>query len=90
MTQVDLANPTLEFLGEDPSIAARFGGSSDSISYIMHTISEWLQVSETVVSMPLMFLFNLLVTWVITYCIYYRFSQRRDYFVSFMLFFFLT
>lgn len=86
MTQVDLANPTLEFLGEDPSIAARFGGSSDSISYIMHTISEWLQVSETVVSMPLMFLFNLLVTWVITYCIYYRFSQRRDYFVSFMLF----
>ena len=86
MTQVDLANPTLEFLGEDPSIAARFGGSSDSISYIMHTISEWLQVSETVVSMPLMFLFNLLVTWIITYCIYYRFSKRRDYFVSFMLF----
>ena len=33
--QVDLANPTLEFLENDPSIAARFG-AEDSISYVMH------------------------------------------------------
>lgn len=85
MTQVDLANPTLEFLEHDPSIAARFG-SSDSIHYLMHSFADWLGVSENLVMMPLMFLFNLLVTWLIVYCIYYRFSRRRDYYVTYMLF----
>ena len=85
MTQVDLANPTLEFLENDPSIAARFG-AEDSISYLMHNIASWLGVSENVITMPLMFLFNLLVTWIIVYCIYYRFSRRRDYYVTYMLF----
>ena len=83
--QVDLANPTLEFLENDPSIAERFG-ATDSISYLMHSIAEWLHVSENVITMPLMFLFNLLVTWLIVYCIYYRFSKRRDYYVTYMLF----
>ena len=85
MTQVDLSNPTLEFLENDPSIAERFG-ATDSISYLMNTIAGWLHVSENVVAMPLMFLFNLLVTWIIVYCIYYRFSKRRDYYVTYMLF----
>ena len=85
MTQVDLANPTLEFLDVDPSIAAQYG-TSDSISYIMHSIAEWLHVSENIITMPLMFLFNFLVTWLIVYCIYYRYSRRRDYYVTFMLF----
>ena len=85
MTQVDLANPTLEFLENDPSIAERFG-STDSISYVMNSIAEWLHVSADVITMPLMFLFNLLVTWAIVYGIYYRFSRRRNYYVTFMLF----
>lgn len=85
MSQPDLANPTLEFLENDPSIAARFG-SSNSISYVMQSIAEWLHVSADVIAMPLMFLFNLLVTWLIVYCIYYRFSRRRDYYVTYMLF----
>ncbi len=83
--QVDLANPTLEFLENDPDIAARFG-TSDSISYLMHSIADFLHVSENLITMPLMFLFNLLVTWILIYCIYYRFSHRRDYYVQFMLF----
>ena len=83
--QVDLANPTLEFLENDPSIAERFG-ATDSISYVMNTLAEWLHVSADVITMPLMFLFNLLVTWVIVYGIYYRFSRRRDFYVTFMLF----
>ena len=83
--QVDLANPTLEFLENDPSIAERFG-ATDSISYVMNTIAEWLHVSADIITMPLMFLFNLLVTWIIVYCIYYRFSRRRDYYVTYMLF----
>ena len=84
-SQVDLANPTLEFLENDPSIAARFG-AEDSISYLMHNVAEWLGMSENLITMPLMFLFNLLVTWIIVYCIYYRFSRRRDYYVTYMLF----
>ena len=81
----ELSNPTLEFLENDPSIAERFG-ATDSISYLMNSIAEWLHVSADVVTMPLMFLFNLLVTWIIVYCIYYRFSRRRDYYVTYMLF----
>ena len=85
LAQVDLANPTLEFLENDPSIAERFG-ATDSISYLMNSIAEWLHVSADIITMPLMFLFNLLVTWIIVYCIYYRFSRRRDYYVTYMLF----
>lgn len=85
MTQVDLSNPTLEFLENDPSIAERFG-AEDSISYLMHNIADFLHVSENAITMPLMFLFNLLVTWLIVYCIYYRYSRRRDYYVTYMLF----
>ena len=81
----DLANPTLEFLENDLSIAARFG-TTDSISYLMHSIADFLHVSENLITMPLMFLFNLLVTWLIVYCIYYRFSRNRNYYVTYMLF----
>ena len=81
----DLANPTLEFLENDQSIAERFG-STDSISYLMNSIADFLHVSENLITMPLMFLFNLLVTWLIVYCIYYRFSKNRNYYVTYMLF----
>ena len=85
LLQVDLTNPTLEFLRDDPSIAERFG-ACDSISYVMHSFAEWLRVSENLITMPLMFLFNLLVTWLLVYCVYYRYSRRRDYYVTYMLF----
>ena len=85
MLQVDLSNPTLEFLEVDPSIAAEYG-KSDSISYLMNSIADMLHLSTNVVTLPLMFLFNFLITWVIVYFIYYRKSQRRDYYVTFMLF----
>lgn len=85
MIQVDLNNPTLEFMETDPSIAERFG-AEDSISYLMNSIASFLHVSDNLITMPLMFLFNLLVTWLIVYCIYYRFSRRRDYYVTYMLF----
>lgn len=85
MTQVDLSNPTLEFLEVDPSIAAQYG-RSDSISYLMNSIADVLHISESFLTLPLMFLFNFLVTWVIVYFIYYRQSRRRDYYSTFMLF----
>lgn len=83
--QVDLANPTLEFLENDPSIAERFG-TSDSISYLMHSIADFIGISENLITMPLMFLFNLLVSWILLYGVYFRYSRRRDYYVQFMLF----
>lgn len=85
MIQPDLTNPTLEFLDVDPTIAAQYG-KSDSISYLMNSIADFLHVSESFVTLPLMFLFNFLITWVIVYFIYYRISHRRDYYVTFMLF----
>jgi len=83
--QVDLSNPTLEFMENDPSIAERFG-ATDSISYLMHNIADFLHVSDDLITMPLMFLFNLLVSWILIYGVYYRYSRRRDYYVQFMLF----
>ena len=85
MTQVDLANPTLEFLENDPTIAAQYG-RTDSISYLMHSIADLLHISDSIITLPIMFLFNLLITWTITYCIYYRYSRQRNYYVTFMLF----
>ena len=85
MTQVDLTNPTLEFLENDPSIAAQYG-RADSISYLMNSIADFLHVNSNLITMPLMFLFNFLVTWLIVYCVYYRFGRKRDYYVTFMLF----
>ena len=85
MIQPDLTNPKLEFLDVDPTIAAQYG-KSDSISYLMNSIADFLHVSESFVTLPLMFLFNFLITWVIVYFIYYRISHRRDYYVTFMLF----
>ena len=52
----------------------------------MNSIADFLHLSSNVVTLPLMFLFNFLVTWVIVYFIYYRKSKRKDYYVTFMLF----
>ena len=80
-------NPTMEYYDFDPDIAARYADSApESISYLMRSIAEWLNVSENLITMPIMFLFNLLVTWIIVYGIYYRFSRRRDYYVTYILF----
>ena len=84
--QVNLANPTLEKIGYDADIAAQYG-REDSISYLMHSLADWLGVSDGLVTLPLMFAFNFLMAWIITYFIYYKVSQRRgDYLVTFMLF----
>ena len=85
MVQPDLSNPTLEFLDYDPTIAAEYG-ASDSINYLMHSLADSLGIADNLLILPLMFLFNLLMAWIIIYCIYYQVSRRRDYYVTFMLF----
>lgn len=85
MIQVDLSNPTLEFTDYDPTIAAEYG-ATDSINYLMHSLGDLLGIADNILVLPLMFLFNLLMAWIIIYCIYYKVSKRRDYYVTFMLF----
>lgn len=85
MIQVDLNNPTLEFTDYDPTIAAEYG-ATDSINYLMHSLGDLLGIADNILVLPLMFLFNLLMAWIIIYCIYYKVSKRRDYYVTFMLF----
>lgn len=85
MTQVDLANPTLEFMDYDADIAAQFG-KSDSISYLMHNLADFFGIADNLLTLPLMFLFNLVMAWIIIYFIYYKVSKRKDYYVTFMLF----
>ena len=62
MSQVDLANPTLEFTDYDPTIAAEYG-TSDSINYLMHSLADTLGIADNILVLPLMFLFNLLMAW---------------------------
>lgn len=85
MIQPDLSNPTLEFTDYDPSIAAEFG-STDSINYLMHALADSLGIADNILVLPIMFLFNLLMAWIIIYCIYFKVSHRRDYYMTFMLF----
>ena len=85
MIHPDLSNPTLEFTDYDPSIAAEYG-ASDSINYLMHSLADMLGIADNLIVLPIMFLFNLLMAWIIIYCIYYKVSKRRDYYVTFMLF----
>lgn len=87
MLQVDLANPTLEFVESyDPTIAAEYG-RTDSISYLIHTLSEWLNISDGTLILPMMFLFNFLMAWLLVYFVYYKMNAgRKDYYVTFMLF----
>jgi len=75
----------LEFLDYDPAIAAQYG-ASDSINYLMHSLADCLGIADNLLVLPIMFLFNLLMAWIIIYCIYYQVSRRRDYYVTFMLF----
>lgn len=70
----------------DPEIAGAYGAAPESISQLMQNIADALNVSKNLITMPLMFLFNLFVIWTIVYCIYYRYSRRRDYYVTYMLF----
>jgi len=85
MIQPDLNNPTLEFLDYDPSIAAEYG-ATDSINYLMHALADKIGIADNILVLPIMFLFNLLMAWILIYCIYHKVSKRHDYYMTFMLF----
>ena len=67
----------------DPSIAEEFGYAvSQGASFLGVPLME----GQNLLHMLIRFAFNLLVSWVVVRCFYYRRGGRRDYFFTFMLF----
>lgn len=68
----------------DPDIAREFSGGSDSFVPSLFGIP--LFEAESLWLLLIRFIFNFLICWIIIRFCYYRKSQRRDYYISFMLF----
>ncbi len=67
----------------DPSIAEEFGLVQDSpLTFLGVPLFE----ADSLMNLLVRFSFNLLVSWILCYFIYYKRSRRRDYFITFMLF----
>ncbi len=67
----------------DPSIAEEFGLVQDNpITFLGVPLFE----ADSLINLLIRFSFNLLVSWILCYFIYYKRSRRRDYFITFMLF----
>ena len=66
----------------DPDIAREFGGGVTQTDFLgvplIDTTSLW--------TLLLRFVFNFVVCWIIIRCFYFKKSQRRDYYFTFMLF----
>lgn len=66
----------------DPSIAAEFGGSSSSLDFLGVALVD----GTSLLHLLLRFGFNMLVCWILIQYFYYKKSQRRDYYVTFIMF----
>lgn len=67
----------------DPSIAEEFGYSvSQGASFLGVPVLE----AESLLMLILRFGFNLIVSWIVARCFYYRNGGRRNYLMTFMLF----
>ncbi len=67
----------------DPSIAEEFGMAQDTpFTFLGVPLFE----ADSITNLLIRFSFNLLVSWILCYFIYYKHSRRRDYFITFMLF----
>jgi hypothetical protein len=68
----------------DPSIAAQFGNPNGSVT--LDFLGVELFNAESLLHLLFRFCFNFLIAWIIVQFFYYRKSQRRDYYVTFILF----
>ena len=68
----------------DPDIAREFNGGSESFVPSLFGIP--LFEAESLWLLLIRFAFNFLICWIIIRFCYYKKSQRRDYYISFMLF----
>lgn len=71
----------------DPDIAREFGGSDlQEIASANDVLGIPLIQPNSLLSLAILFAFNLLICWVIVHFFYYRKSKRKDYYYTFMLF----
>ncbi len=71
----------------DADIAREFGG--DDLNEIMSENDIFgfpIIQKESLLSLGIMFLFNLIVCWIIVHFLYYRRTRRKDHYFTFMLF----
>lgn len=66
----------------DPQIASAFQDKSSLVQFLGVPLFE----PDSLINLVIRFAFNLLVTFIIIHCIYYKQSKRKDYYITFMLF----
>jgi hypothetical protein len=70
----------------DPEIAREFSSDLQEIASANDILGIPLIQKDSLLSLGILFLFNLLVCWIIVHFFYYRKSKRKDYYYTFMLF----
>ncbi len=68
----------------DPTIAEQFGGGGGPVS--LDFLGVELFNAESLLHLLIRFGLNMLIAWIIVQFFYYKKSQRRDYYVTFMIF----
>ena len=66
----------------DPDIAREFGGDASSMDFLGVPLFD----AQSLWTMLLRFVFNLIVCWVIIHCFYYKKANRKDYYFTFIMF----
>lgn len=69
-----------------PTIAREYGSDLKEIASANDVLGIPLIQSDSLLSMAILFVFNLLICWIIVHFFYYRKSKRTDYYFTFMLF----
>ncbi len=79
-------DPTIESTMPDfdPAIAEQFGNPGGPVS--LDFLGVELFNAESLLHLVIRFGLNMLIAWIIVQFFYYRKSQRRDYYVTFMVF----
>ena len=70
----------------DPEIAHEFSSDLQEIASANDVLGIPVIQKDSLLSLGLLFVFNLIVCWVIVHFFYYRKSKRTDYYYTFMLF----
>ncbi len=70
----------------DPDIAREFSSDLQEIASPNDVLGIPMIQTDSLLSLAILFFFNLLVCWIIVHFFYYRKSRRTDYYYTFMLF----
>ena len=65
----------------DPDIAREFGGDANGMDFLGVPLFD----AQSLWTMLIRFVFNLIVCWVIIHCFYYKKANRKDYYFTFLM-----